>query len=256
MTADALAKLKSKDDASQEDKPAAEEAPEPEVSKDKEEPTKEEPASAPDDDDDDDDDSAEVEEAADPGPQMPAELKEFGRLSTKSAVEPKLEGKSVGTMKTVGKLLLDHEAVEQIIKTGEEKKRLGKDLATARIISANRGAGITELLNKIDSYDDVSGSLIVGHDGLVMASTVEGEYNKDILGALSTALLSTSNLSTKKLEIGKLRQMVLLTDLAGVSKTTVLTDVDVGILAVFVETTDVTKIDGLLDTIHKTIHGG
>jgi hypothetical protein len=39
-------------------------------------------------------------------------------------------------------------------------------------------------------------------------------------------------------------------------KTTILTDVDVGILAVFLEDLDLTKLDGLLDTIHTTIHGG
>lgn len=51
--------------------------------------------------------------------------------------------------------------------------------------------------------------------------------------------------------------MVLLTELAPDSyKSTVLTDVDVGILAVFMDRIDLTKIDGLLETIHKTIHGG
>ncbi|MBX9693899.1 MAG: hypothetical protein K2Z81_16045, partial [Cyanobacteria bacterium] len=186
---------------------------------------------------------------------IPPGLKEFGRLSNRSAVAPTPEGTNAGTMKTVGKLLLDHDAVEQIIKTGEEKKRLGRDLATARIITVNRGAGIAELLTKIDKNDGVSGSLIVGHDGMVMASTVTGEWSKEILGALSTALLSTTNLTTRKLEIGKLRQMVLITSLSGVLKTTVLTDVDVGILAVFVENADVVKIDILLESIHKTIHG-
>jgi predicted regulator of Ras-like GTPase activity (Roadblock/LC7/MglB family) len=109
-------------------------------------------------------------------------------------------------------------------------------------------------------YEGVAGSLIVGHDGLVIASTVGTGWDKDMLGALSTALLSTSNLATKKLEIGKLKQMVMLTELTNGDgqkfKTTVLTDVDVGILAVFLEKTDLQKIDGLLETIHSTIHGG
>ena len=53
--------------------------------------------------------------------------------------------------------------------------------------------------------------------------------------------------------------MVMLTELTNGDgqkfKTTVLTDVDVGILAVFLEKTDLQKIDGLLDTIQSTIHG-
>jgi predicted regulator of Ras-like GTPase activity (Roadblock/LC7/MglB family) len=163
-------------------------------------------------------------------------------------------------MKTIGKLLLDVQAVENIIKSGETKK-IGSGMSTAKIISAARGEGIKNILTTIDTYPGVAGSLIVGHDGLVIASTVQG-WDKDMLGALSTALLSTSNLATKKLEIGKLRQMVMLTswqDGNGGSekiKTTILTDVDVGILAVFLEDLDLTKLDGLLDTIHTTIHGG
>lgn len=185
------------------------------------------------------------------------EVKEFGRLSTRSG-SLKSAPEAVGTMKTIGKLLLDVKAVENIIKSGETKK-IGSGLSTAKVISAARGEGIRNILVAIDGYEGVAGSLIVGHDGLVIASTVGSGWDKDMLGALSTALLSTSNLATKKLEIGKLKQMVLLTklttDQGDVMKTTVLTDVEVGILAVFLEQTDLTKIDGLLTTIHSTIHG-
>ncbi|MBI5172353.1 MAG: roadblock/LC7 domain-containing protein [Candidatus Melainabacteria bacterium] len=204
-----------------------------------------------------------AKEAAKEAPKEPAkeaskykEVKEFGRLSGRSAAAPKTSGDSVGTMKTIGKLLLDVTAVENIIKAGETKK-IGSGLSTAKVISAARGEGIRNILTTIDTYEGVAGSLIVGHDGLVIASTVGQGWDKDMLGALSTALLSTSNLATKKLEIGKLRQMVMLTKVnENDFRTTVLTDVEVGILAVFIEKTDLTKIDGLLESIHKTIHGG
>lgn len=189
----------------------------------------------------------------------PKEVKEFGRLSNRSAVQPKVTGEGAGTMKTVGKLLLDTQAVENIIQAGQTKRPIGSGLTTARVISATRGEGIKALLTRIDTYPGVAGSLIVGHDGLVIASTVTG-MDKDMLGALSTALLSTSNLTTKKLEIGKLRQMVLLTEIQNTDgsiqpKTTVLTDVDVGILAVFLEQTELEKLDGLIVEIHETING-
>ncbi|HEY9679592.1 MAG TPA: roadblock/LC7 domain-containing protein [Drouetiella sp.] len=177
------------------------------------------------------------------------QLKEFGRLSSKPA-SGDFQTETAGTMKTVGKLLLEVQAVENIIKAGESGT-IGSGLTTARVISAARGEGIKALLSKIDSYAGVDGSVIVGHDGLVIASTAPQGMDKDTLGVLSVACLSTSNLATKKLEIGKLRQMVLLTD----EKTTVLTDVDVGILAVFMNNNDITKIDGLLEAIHDTIHG-
>lgn len=182
------------------------------------------------------------------------QLKDFGRLSVRSAQAPKVQGETAGTMKTIGKLLIDQQAVEAIINAGESRQ-LGKGLPSARIISKARGAGINELLNKIGEYEGVAGSLIVGHDGLVMSSTLQQGWDKDMLGALSTALLSTSNLSTKKLEIGKLRQMVLLTRTPNADKTTILTDVDVGILVVFCEETDLARIDGLLEKIQNTING-
>lgn len=185
------------------------------------------------------------------------EVREFGRLSSKSAAA-KGQQNAAGTMKTIGKLLIDVQAVENIIKGGETGK-LGAGLASARVITAARGEGIKALLGKIDTYQGVTGCLIVGHDGLVIASTISGGEDKDALGALSSALLSTSNLATLKLEIGKLRQMVLLTDYANGQATkqvtTVLTDVDVGVLAVFLDGQQLDRLDGLLETIHATIHG-
>ncbi len=203
--------------------------------------------------------AAKADDKKDNDPKGPnyKEVKEFGRLSTRSG-SLKSAPETVGTMKTIGKLLLDVKAVENIIKSGENRK-IGSGLSTAKVISAARGEGIKQILVTIDSYEGVAGSLIVGHDGLVIASTVGQGWDKDMLGALSTALLSTSNLATKKLEIGKLKQMVLLTKLTtdegDVLKSTLLTDVEVGILAVFIEQTDLSKIDGLLETIQKTIHG-
>jgi predicted regulator of Ras-like GTPase activity (Roadblock/LC7/MglB family) len=125
-------------------------------------------------------------------------------------------------------------------------------LSTARVISAARGEGIKALLTKIDSYSKhIKGSVIVGHDGLVIASTLPSDMNKDALGALSLASIGTSNMATKKLEIGKLRQMVLITD----KTCSVLTDVDVGILSVFMDQQCIDLVDGLISAIHETIHG-
>lgn len=196
-------------------------------------------------------------------PQQPApankaanQLKEFGKLSARSANEPKATADSVGTMKTIGKLLLDVHVVENIIKAEQESKTIGSGLTTARVISAQRGEGIQALLSHIDQFPSVTGSLIVGHDGLVIAATPGITMDKDILGALSTALLSTTNLATKKLEIGKLHQMALFTTHGTKERLTVLTDVDVGILAVFCDVYDSTQLDGLMEAIHSTIHGG
>jgi uncharacterized protein len=188
-----------------------------------------------------------------PETQAPAapvkEVKEFGRLSARVSATAKTN-ETPGTMKTIGKLLIDVQAVENVIRNGETGQ-IGKNLASARVLSAARGEGIQMILNKIDAYPGIAGSLIVGHDGLVIASTLKGNMDRDSLGVLSVACLSTSNLGTRKLEIGKLKQMVMITN----TTVSVLTDVDVGILAVFMSAVEIDKIDGLLETIQTTIHG-
>jgi predicted regulator of Ras-like GTPase activity (Roadblock/LC7/MglB family) len=141
-------------------------------------------------------------------------------------------------------------AIENIIKSGESGT-IGKNLATARVISTQRGESINALLEKIDAFPGIAGTLIVGHDGLVISSTLKGGKDKDTIGALSVACLGSTNLGTRKLEIGKLKQMVFITD----STITVLTDVEVGILAVLLDNLAIDKIDGVLQTIHDTIHG-
>lgn len=171
-------------------------------------------------------------------------VKEFGRLSSQSSAVPVQEGES-GTM-SIGKMLLDVQAVSNIIKTAEKRT---SGLTTARVISAARGEGIRSLLSKVDNYSGVAGSLIVGHDGLVIASTLSADMDKDTLSAMATSIHSHTNITTKKLDLGTLHQAVLLTP----DKITVLTNVEVGVLAVFFESTELNKLDGLLQAIEETV---
>lgn len=175
------------------------------------------------------------------------EVKEFGRLASGAA--PKSESQSEGTMKSIGKMLIDVQAVGNIIKAGESNK--SRRLTTARVISAARGEGIRSLLGKIDNFPGVMGSLIVGHDGLVIASTVDSTLDKDLLGAMASAIHSNTNLATNKLELGNLRQTILQSP----DKVTVFTDVEVGVLAVFTQHRELDQLDNLLAAIENTIRG-
>ena len=177
-------------------------------------------------------------------------VKEFGRLAPGTASSP--QNQEVGTIKSIGRQLIDVQAVENIIKSGEKKgEKIGSGLTTARVISSARGEGIKMLLQKIDTAPGVAGSLIVGNDGLVIASTLGSNMDKDTLGVLCTAMHSHTELAAKKLEMGKLRQIIFHAD----DKLTVLTAVAVGVLAVFVEHHDVAKIDDLLMAIEQTVRG-
>lgn len=190
-----------------------------------------------------------------PAPAKPApgsggqQIKEFGRLSTSS--QAAAAGQESGSIKAIGRQLIDVQAVENIIKAGEKRERMGAGLTTARVISAARGEGIKALLTKIDTYPGVQGSLIVGNDGLVIASTLTGGLDKDLLGALCCAMHSHSDLAGKKLEMGKMKQIIF----HATDKMTILTAVAVGVLAVFVENHDMTQIDSLLAAIEGTVRG-
>jgi predicted regulator of Ras-like GTPase activity (Roadblock/LC7/MglB family) len=192
------------------------------------------------------DSDEETSEADDESRPEAKEVKEFGRLSAAASVSKETD--TVGSMKTIGKMLIDAQAISNIIKAGENTTR---GLTTARVISAARGEGIRSLLAQVDNYPGVVGSLIVGHDGLVIASTLPPSMDKDTLGALSIAMHSNANVATKKLELGTLQQLVCQCN----DKATVLTEVDVGILCVFSDSWETTKLDGLIAAIDKTIKG-
>ena len=176
--------------------------------------------------------------------------KEFGKLSTQAAKAD--TGQEQGAMKAIGRQLIDVQAVENIIKAGEKREKIGSGLTTARVISAARGEGIKTLLQKIDTHDGVIGSLIVGHDGLVIASTLQSNIDKDMMGALCTAIYSHTDVSTKKTDHGKLQQIVFVNS---DQKLTVMTSVAVGILAVFADNCGVPQVDGLLNAIETTVRG-
>lgn len=180
-----------------------------------------------------------------------SEIKEFGKLSASAAFKPDA-GQEQGTMKAIGRQLIDVHAVENIIKAGEKRSKLGSGITTARVISAARGEGIQTLLQKIDTYDGVAGSLIVGHDGLIIASTLKTGIDKEMMGAMCNAIHSHLDVATKKLSMGKLSQAIFKGD---GDQLTVLTSVAVGILAVFVDHSQVDKTNGLLAAIETTIHG-
>jgi len=177
------------------------------------------------------------------------QIKEFGRLSASTASTPLHEKE--GAIKAIGRQLIDVQAIENIIKSGEKREKMGAGMTTARVISQARGEGIKALLTKIDQCAGVAGSLIVGNDGLVIASTLKGGMDKDLLGALCCAMYSHTDLGGKKLQMGKLKQIIF----HAVDKTTVLTPVAVGVLAVFVENHELDQIDSLLTAIEGTVRG-
>ncbi|MBY0356996.1 MAG: roadblock/LC7 domain-containing protein [Candidatus Obscuribacterales bacterium] len=182
-------------------------------------------------------------------PKAPSEIKEFGKLSLNTAYTQET-GQEQGSMKAIGRQLIDPQAVENIIRASEKRNKIG-GMTTARVISAARGEGIQTLLKKIDTCEGVDGCLIVGHDGLVIASTLKTGVDKEIIGAMCNAIHSHLDVATQKIDYGKLHQAIFRSS----AQLTVLTSVAVGILAVFVNETKTDNLNPLLSAIETTIHG-
>ncbi len=185
------------------------------------------------------------------------DLKDFGRLSSRASAERE-SNTQAGTMKTIGKLLIDSDAVENIIKKAESGK-ITINLPSAKVISQVRGQGIQNLLDAIDNFDGVEGSMLVGEDGLVILSTLTSVADRDGTGVLAYGMLGNSNIGTQKLDLGELEQMILITNTSeGKNKkqlTTVFTDVEVGVLAVFIDVQTIAGLDNLIEKISSIANG-
>jgi predicted regulator of Ras-like GTPase activity (Roadblock/LC7/MglB family) len=175
----------------------------------------------------------------------PRELAAFGRLSQSSAEPIVLDEASVGTMKTIGKMLLDIQAVEQLLEVAKEGG------SGCRIITEEQGQGILALLAKVDDFPGVQGGIIIGHDGLIICTTLPEDFDQNIVGPLSFAIYSTSDMSTEAIDIGRLHQAILKCG----DNLTIVTDIGVGILAIVCKDIPSNQFDKLLDVIHTTIYG-
>lgn len=173
-------------------------------------------------------------------PPEQTEFTEYDRLSLKGKAP--LEGQAAGTMRTIGKMLLDIKAVENIINGGESR---GLHSPTACVINTVQGQIIQDMLCKINTHPGVSGSLIVGHDGLILASTMEAEMEAMSTGALALAIYNHTHSVSKKLSWGKFKQTIL----SSKDKVAILTDTDRGILAVFADKQEFDKLSGLLEAL-------
>lgn len=176
------------------------------------------------------------------------EIKDFGRLSSKAGMKDQDLSQS-GRMKNIGKLLIDSKSIEQIIKKGQSGK-ITVNLPSAKVISQRRGEGIQSLLQAIDNYESVDGSMLVGADGFVIASTYEDIVDREVTGVLSHSMIGNTNVLTRKLELGNLKQMILTSKHSEAEISTIFTDIEAGVLAVFLNEKLMAGLEMMLDTIN------
>lgn len=128
---------------------------------------------------------------------------------------------------SIGKMLVDQNALEEIIKKAEKGGKAG--LTTTQVITAVKGRSLDTLLVDINNVDGILGSIIVGKDGLVIANTMPENIDKDLVGALTSSLFTNIDTQVKKLKKGNLKRVTVET-LSGIY---ILTEIEMGTLVVF-----------------------
>lgn len=144
---------------------------------------------------------------------------------------------------SIGKLLVDQNTLKRIIDNAEKR---GSGLyATTRVISNAKGADLDNLLVQIDACSGVTGSLIVGRDGLVIASTLPEPYDKDLVGAIASSMQTNLDVQCKKMRLGGARQVILDTEQGLV----LLLAMDIGVLVVMSQSLVGLDLTGVLSVV-------
>ncbi|HEY9857421.1 MAG TPA: roadblock/LC7 domain-containing protein [Stenomitos sp.] len=144
---------------------------------------------------------------------------------------------------SIGKLLVDQNTLKRIIDNAEKR---GTGLyTTTRIISNAKGADLDAILAQIDQCGGVAGSLIVGRDGLVIASTLPTNFDKELVGAIASSMQTNLDVQCKKMKLGTARQVILDTE-GGV---VLLISLEVGVLVVMSQSLMTLDLTGVLSVI-------
>jgi hypothetical protein len=105
----------------------------------------------------------------------PPKIEGIGKLDTKAESTDNVGG---GRIASIGKFLLDQKDLEKI------GKLTGADLSESkmRILTTDAAQELQNLLHHIGTQKTVIGSVIVGHDGLLIANTMPNDLDAESIG--------------------------------------------------------------------------
>ena len=66
-----------------------------------------------------------------------------------------------------------------------------------------------EVLSELNKTSGITGSMLVGHDGIVIASDISNKYDSETIGALAGSISSTVAKSLERLHQTPLRQLTI-----------------------------------------------
>lgn len=109
-----------------------------------------------------------------------------------------------GRIASIGKFLLDQKDLEKI------GKLTGSDLSDSkmRILTTEAAGELQSLLNHIGSQEMVVGSVIVGHDGLLIANTMRDDLDAESIGVWALGIYMSTDQVVKKMGQDHVHQIV------------------------------------------------
>lgn len=131
----------------------------------------------------------------------PPKIEGLGRLDAK----PDTGGDTgSGRIASIGKFLLDQKDLEKI------GKLTASDLSDTKmkILTLEAASEIQGLLHHIGGTPDVVGSIIIGHDGLLIANTMPQDIEADSIGIWALAVYMNTETAIKKIGHNRVHQVV------------------------------------------------
>jgi len=166
----------------------------------------------------------------------PPKIEGIGKLD----VGPEKQETGSGRIAAIGKFLLDQSDMEKLGKiTGSEQSEL-----KMRVLTLEASEDLQTLLKEIGTQQKVIGSVIVGHDGLLIANTMPEEVDAESIGVWSLGVYMNTEHVMKKMGHERVHQIVSRTPRGFV----VIADFGGGLL---VTITDGTDTDTLIPLMRK-----
>lgn len=176
-----------------------------------------------------------VAQAISPG-LPPPKIEGIGKLDA----GPEKQETGSGRIAAIGKFLLDQSDMEKLGKiTGSEQSEL-----KMRVLTLEASEDLQTLLKEIGTQQRVIGSVIVGHDGLLIANTMPEEVDAESIGVWSLGVYMNTEHVMKKMGHERVHQIVSRTPRGFV----VIADFGGGLL---VTITDGTDTDTLIPLMRK-----
>jgi predicted regulator of Ras-like GTPase activity (Roadblock/LC7/MglB family) len=141
-----------------------------------------------------------ITEAVGASPTPPPKIEGVGRLDSK--IETVESGS--GRIASIGKFLLDQKDLEKI------GKITGSDFTDTkmRILTMEAAGELQALLQHIGAQDKVVGSVIVGHDGLLIANTMPSDMDAESIGVWALGVYMNTEHVIKKMGQDRVHQIV------------------------------------------------